>query len=124
MLNRLAKWVVVLMLVLATGGHWAFLQSVAWVSMAVQFSQSDSLPTALQKTLDGQHPCSLCKAIDEGLKDEKEQKMQKLETKLDFFCPGSQAFSLTQRVFELPFPASADPHSRADAPPVPPPRSA
>src|SRR4026209_2274759 len=102
MLNRLAKWVVVLMLVLATGGHWAFLQSIAWVSMAVQFSQSDSLPTALLKTLDGQHPCKLCKVVNEGLKHEQEQKSQKLETKLDFFCPFAQAMVIAERVSGLP----------------------
>ena len=124
MLNRLAKCIVVLMLVLVTGGHWAFLQSIAWVSMAVQFSQTDSLPTALLKTLDGHHPCKLCKVVDEGLKSEKEQKTQKLETKLDFFCPLTQSYPITSRVFELPLPSPSAFHSWADAPPFPPPRFA
>ena len=39
------------------------LQGVAWTSMVRDFSKSDSLSQAVSKTLDGRHPCSLCKKI-------------------------------------------------------------
>lgn len=62
-LIRLQKWLVVAALVLSIGGHWAFLQSVAWVEMAVNYSKDGSFSQALQKTFDGHHLCKLCKMI-------------------------------------------------------------
>ena len=53
MLRQFSKWLVVGALILATGGHWALLQSVAWVGMAIQFSHTDGISIALQKTFDG-----------------------------------------------------------------------
>jgi hypothetical protein len=115
---------IVLMLVLATGGHWAMLQSVAWLGMAVRFSQNEPLVPALQKTFSGAHPCTLCKAVSHGVKTEKEQKIQKIESKFDFFC------SRTAVVLEVPLPEARTPQvetklsDRNDSPPVPPPRLA
>src|SRR5688572_14692289 len=110
------------MLVLATGGHWAMLQSVAWLGMAVRFSQDEPLLPALQKTFSGTHPCTLCKAVSHGVKTEKEQKIQKVESKFDFFC------SKIAPVLDVPLPQARTPHletgfaARVDSPPVPPPR--
>ena len=64
MLPRLGKWVVVFTLVVSTGGHWFALQSVAWVTMAVNFAQTDSFDVALKKTFDGKHPCRICKTVE------------------------------------------------------------
>src|SRR5687767_12801038 len=84
--RRLGKWFVVVALVLATGTHWYLLQSIAWIGMTVEFSRTEPLPVALQKAFDGQHPCGLCKVVDEGMQAEKNAQMNKLQTKLDFFC--------------------------------------
>ncbi len=35
------------------GGHWAFLQTGAWIGMVVQYSQEVGLKTALGQTFDG-----------------------------------------------------------------------
>jgi len=124
MRSRIGQWLVVVALVVATGGHWALLQSLAWVGMAVSFSQSEPLPVALKKTFDGAHPCNLCKFVAEGKKAEKHQPLLKLETKLDFFCvrgalavfpPELAVFSSDDSLF-APL--------RAEAPPGPPPRLA
>ena len=113
-----------LALVMVIGGHWALLQSVAWVGMTVKFAQTDTFATALQKTFDGQHPCSLCQLVKAGKASEKKQELQKLETKLDF--------QLLAGTVEL-YPPRPSRHftpqtERADAglfaPPVPPPRAA
>ena len=123
-LNRGGRLTIVLMLVLATGGHWAFLQSVAWFGMAVRFTQSEPLAAALEKTFNGQNPCTLCKTVEEGVKTEKEHKAQKLEAKLELFCPAA-AF-----VFDAPAPtlppalAEISAAGRLETPPVPPPRIA
>lgn len=76
----------VLVLVCATGGHWVVLQSAAWAGMILSYSQTDSLSVALEKTFSGQHPCKLCKVVEEGKKSERQQQFLKLETKLDLFC--------------------------------------
>lgn len=50
-------------LFLSVGGHLAVLQGFAWTTMVHDFARQDSLGTALEKTLSGQHPCGLCKEI-------------------------------------------------------------
>ena len=41
--------------------------------MIVQYSQTDSLSRALEKTLDGKHPCCMCKKIKKARQEEKRQ---------------------------------------------------
>ena len=121
---RPGRWVVVLAVILATGSHWFFLQSVAWVGMTVGFSRTEPLTTAIQKTFNGQHPCGLCKLVDEGRKAEREGEMQKPQTKLDLFC--ERVSSLTSEPLPFCAPLAVPIHldARAEAPPVPPPRPA
>jgi hypothetical protein len=47
------------------GGHWALLQTSAWLGMIVQYSQRAGLKAGLVQTFDGDHPCPVCKAIQE-----------------------------------------------------------
>jgi hypothetical protein len=54
------------------GGPLAALQTIAWVRMAVTYSKDDGVGAGIAKTFDGQHMCSLCKAI--AKKREGEQK--------------------------------------------------
>ena len=44
-----------------------------------------SLSEAVTKTFDGQHPCALCKFVQDGRAEEKEQEQQQLKpgSKLD-----------------------------------------
>lgn len=86
MIVFLGRWLLVIALVLSTGGHWALLQVCAWTGMVVSFSQTESLSVALQKTFDGEHPCKMCKIVKQGRKAEQEKPATlKLETKLDLF---------------------------------------
>jgi hypothetical protein len=55
------------------GGHWFALQSIAWGRMITDFSQRDSIGTAIAKTFSGKHPCSLCLKIRDGLHQDKER---------------------------------------------------
>jgi hypothetical protein len=123
-LKRLSKITLVLSLVCVVGGHWALLQSLAWVGMTINFSRTDSLDVAIEKTFDGQHPCNLCHFVAEGKKSERTKEVVKVETKLDL---------ISSPCFNLPTPTE---HSielsvflvsgciRLDAPPSPPPRLA
>jgi len=85
-LRKLSHWLVVSALVFSIGAHWAVLQSVAWIGMAVSYAQHSSLSEALVKTFDGRHPCKLCKAVAEGKRSEQKQTPQKPINKLDLFC--------------------------------------
>ena len=115
---------VVISLVVMVGGHWAILQSVAWVGMAFNFAQTAPLDVALKKTFDGKNPCSLCKAVDAGKQSERKAGLLKLETKLDL-CLAPCAFLL-----DAPLPmavlagAAETALPRGESPPTPPPRSA
>jgi hypothetical protein len=54
------------------GGPLAALQTIAWIRMAVVYSQDAGVGAAIARTFDGEHLCSLCKAI--AKKREGEQK--------------------------------------------------
>jgi hypothetical protein len=123
-LKRLSKFAVSLALVMVVGGHWAVLQSVAWVGMTIEFSRTQPIEKAIQKTLDGQHPCNLCHFVAEGKKAERETVIVAPATKLDFISTTSFVLPTpAEQPLELvPFSATAS--GRTDAPPSPPPRFA
>jgi hypothetical protein len=52
-----------LLCLLLIGGHWGFLQVIAWTGMVIDYSHHMSVPTAVVKALDGNDPCALCKTI-------------------------------------------------------------
>ena len=124
MARRFFQFSVAAALIIAVGGHWAVLQSVAWVSMAVTYSQTDTLDVALKKTFGGQHPCKLCIAVKEGKQEEQKQPVLKIETKLDFVCLQAIAYVHPALPSTLLSPSSEVALPRAEAPPVPPPRIA
>ena len=79
--TKLGHTLIAFTLICAIGGHWAILQSVAWVGMVINYSQDSSLTVALQKTFDGEHPCKLCKVVRAGKKSEQKEASLKVETK-------------------------------------------
>ena len=72
------------MLSLVMGLHWTLIQSVAFVGMAVRYSQNDPLPTALSKTFNGQNPCSICILVKDGRAAESKNDTQTDQVKNDF----------------------------------------
>lgn len=61
------------------GGHWLALQSVAWVTMLVDYAEDASMVEALSKTFDGQHPCSMCRAVASGQSEENDRRESSLD---------------------------------------------
>jgi hypothetical protein len=120
MFSRWQKWVVVGVLSLAVGAPWTFLQSAAWVGMAVRYSHGDSLKGALVKTFSGNHPCRLCQFVAEGKKAEKRRVIQKVKTHVDFFLSASPPF-LFPPDFNLQQLSLRSPLTPAPAPPPTPP---
>ena len=123
MLLRAAKYLLVLALSFSIGAHWAVLQSVAWVGMAVSYSQTEPLSEALTRTFDGQHPCRLCCLVAQGKKAEQRQAAQKAEYKLDLFCAARPLVYVLQAAALNRSCADLAPLDRLEAPPSPPPRS-
>ena len=121
---KLAQIVVALTLVCAIGGHWALLQSVAWMGMLVNYTHNSSFVEAVEKTFDGKHPCAICKAVKEGKKCEQSQTLVKLETKIDFWLavgPGKIYLNATFAIIPSLLPSAP---VRNESPPTPPPRLA
>lgn len=123
-MNRFTRHCTALMLALTLGLHWTVLQSVAWVSMLVNYSAESSFAEAVVKTFDGKHPCQICVAVDAGKKSEREQqKLKSLdkadwlipETALALFRPASKPVAIPEELSLLSFVTS---------PPTPPPRLA
>lgn len=109
-------------LCLSVGLHWGLLQAIAWTGMLVDYSRGATLSEAIHKTFDGQHPCKLCKMVDEGKSSSDSQKLLKTEIKLEFsvfqtpcfFPPSLEAVPPVSFIRVL--------HSRLDPPLLPPPR--
>ena len=121
-MKRICQIAVAVALCLSVGLHWGFLQTIAWAGMLVDYSRDATLTEAIHKTFDGQHPCKLCKLVNEGKNAEGSQKLVKSELKLEF--------SVHQPTVFVPPTVDAVPavtfvhvlHSRLDPPPLPPPR--
>ncbi|MCX8090720.1 MAG: hypothetical protein N3I86_07265 [Verrucomicrobiae bacterium] len=120
----LLRIVAALTLAFSLGLHWGALQLVAWTGMIVTYSRDASLAEAVSKTFDGEHPCTLCLAIQEGRAQEKKQEQQQTKPtskfdlglvwqpiQFDFFMPRAW-----QPVHDLAAP------SRVDPPPKPRPK--
>jgi hypothetical protein len=92
--------------------------------MVVNYSQDGTVGEALAKTLDGKHPCALCKAIAAGKKSEKKSEFPAGGKKFEF------SYSATVIVFSAPtrFWKTGGLEERArslnHAPPAPPPKMA
>ena len=118
------RYLVVLALVLVTSGHWVFLQTAAWIGMAVTYSTGSTLSAALEKTFDGKHPCKLCRLVKKGEQTERKQPMLKLDSALEFTLTAGTCGLFPPSPFRhcTPCPERAD--LRVEPPLLPPPRRA
>jgi hypothetical protein len=86
-LRCIGRAVTIFALCCAIGLQWLALQSIAWTTMIVDYSKNASLCQAIAKTLDGAHPCSLCKIVSKGKTAEKKSDLQLLTQRVDMICP-------------------------------------
>jgi hypothetical protein len=94
MARRLAIMLCSLAVFQVLGGPLAALQTIAWVRMAVTYSQDDGVGAGIAKTLDGQHMCSLCKEIAKKREGEQKDLGDVLLNKIHLQClvTGAQLF--------------------------------
>ena len=120
--HLIAKLLVVTSLTISIGGHWGFLQTIAWSSMLLDYSQNLTWTSALSKTIDPDTSCRICEFVQEGKQQESNQEFSKTQFKIDLVCEQREVF--------LNCPNVADDkiilfilHSQFHAPPnAPPPR--
>ena len=123
-LRKASRLIVILALLASIGGHWALLQSVAWTRMLIERTHADSFATAVQTTLDGEHPCDMCKRITEGKQSEQQPEKSQVKVKMDLLCE-RRLIAIAPPSEPMIFqsgPTEGTP--RAERPPVPPPRAA
>ena len=112
------------------GGHWAALQTFAWVRMSVDYTvATGSVREGLARTFDGEHPCELCRQVKAGVEKERHEERQKPGKEVD---AGKIKFAavlpVAPRVWFSPVTIGIIGFSSLlvgrllDAPPVPPPR--
>lgn len=122
MFARFGKFLVVLTLVLATGAHWAALQTVAWTTMLASNLHRDSFSEAVSKTFDGEHPCCLCKAIAAAKKSEKKSEAVSPVLKMEFPPTAEKPVLFPPSHFAVLPLHDSFAESLSSKPPLPPPR--
>jgi hypothetical protein len=110
------------LLVLAIGGHWPLLQSVAWVNMLFSYTRTEGLVTAVSKTFDGEHPCDICLLVKKGKESEREQPQQISKLKIDLILVAVEPIVLRRLPTVATEPSHIEPILRMPPPDLPPPR--
>lgn len=104
------------------GGHWAVLQTAAWMGMVIDYSKSDGVEAGIAKAFDGKHPCQLCLSIAKNKQRESKQTANVSPAKL-YLVNQTSRWSLTPPVAFWQLATSFYPfHGTSPRPPVPPPR--
>ncbi|KAB2673411.1 MAG: hypothetical protein DVB31_03720 [Verrucomicrobia bacterium] len=116
-----ARYLAVVLLSLSLGLHWTVVQSVAWAGMLVTRAHADSLSTAIRTTFDGQHPCTLCKAVAAGKAAEKQAPASQFVPKLDLCNATATEISIRAPVAAPSLRAEPIVVSRLPDSPLPPP---
>jgi hypothetical protein len=91
--------------------------------MIVDYSKSVSLCQAIKQTLDGAHPCSLCRIVHGGKTTEKKSDPQFLTPKIDMICTKRGIRLIRQCVYLDYIAGDFSVFRIGESPPVPPPRN-
>jgi len=113
----------IVMLLVTTGGHWALLQSFAWTTMLADHLQSESLAQAVEQTFDGRHLCPLCRAIRAAKKAQQKTELSISTQKIEFPPLATALVLHPPTAFQFLNAGNIFAESALRPPPVPPPRS-
>jgi hypothetical protein len=116
-----------LAVLLASGGHWAVVQSVAWARMIVVYSRDNSLAEAIAMTFSGRHPCKMCRQIQKARQaEEQAPPLVNWGRQPEFLLAGHRVAVPRPGITDAPLVMFVlDPYSDfLPAPPKPPPRAA
>ena len=88
--RRISRILFCVALFSSIGGHWVIFQSMAWANMFWNSTHTSPVLTAqvireaAANTMDGKHPCHICKKIGVA-KSEEKKKSATLSFKINFF---------------------------------------
>jgi hypothetical protein len=114
---------------LASGGHWHVVQTVAWGRMIAAYAKTMPLPEAVRLTFAPDNLCGVCELVSAAQQTEGANTLPpgvSLQDKLPLvFQPARAVHIFTATVAMTGLPAHRDAPGRVrDAPPLPPPRGA
>ena len=93
------------------------------MTMVVQYSRSSAaVAEAVEKTFDGQHPCALCKSIEQSKQREKTHDVRVVIGKLNLFHQPAAVLVIGPGDSQEQKVSDTFAEVRTHAPPVPPPR--
>jgi len=115
-----------LLLMSLSGAQWWILQSVAWSGMIVSYSAESGFLRGVERTFDGEHPCPMCKAIQQARESESKpaDALAPIQKPADLLGLAPETSIFLQRASFLP-PSDITPEADQlnSRPPVPPPRT-
>ena len=124
MRHRALRIITGITLAVLLGMNSVFLQSVAWLSMTVSYSQQVPVSTAVSWTFDGQHPCQICRLAKKAASDEHKDQAAPLSVKIEAVAPIAGEIYVPQTCRpEARFAEVALPQPRSQRPSLPPPRA-
>ena len=126
-LRLFGLWLCLFALLNSFGGHWLALQGAAWARMLVQNSQHFQMKTAIKRTFDGDHPCSLCHKIAKGRSSEPRQSQSILQDTGTAELYLARIVSVKRSIYPNDLVYASWPHEKLAevplAPPLPPPQT-
>ena len=123
MFTRCGKFLVIAVLVLTTGAHWAALQTVAWTTMLANNLRTHSVTEAVSQTFDGEHLCCLCKAIAAAKSRSKNPEAVAPILKMEFPPAAQSVVLVSPSSFQILPLKNSFAAAIPSKPPLPPPRS-
>lgn len=123
-LRLLTQRLVVLLVCLTLGLHWALLQGIAWTGMLISFASEGAVIEAVQKTFDGKHGCALCAKVKEGRESDRHPPQQAGQTmkKIDAVLVETMRLIAPPAETIAFVPLHENPTQRNELPETPPPR--
>src|ERR1700691_3987070 len=111
------------MLLAVTGGPWSIMQVVAWTTMLAGNLRAGSFSQAVTHTFDGQHLCSVCKAIAAEKKSKGKSELTPPVTRQEFLPISGSFKSVESDRVPLVIVQAKFVQSLTQQPPTPPPRA-
>lgn len=125
-IQHLSHRVLVVVLLLALGAAPILVQSMAWGLMLMEYSRANTITTAIGMTFDGRHPCAVCHKVQKQEQGERKQQTLLITREIVLFHEETVLCLTPMESIWQPQTRGHNPASlvtRAQKPPLPPPRS-
>ena len=106
------------------GLNWTALQLVAWTGMALENAHNMKLSLAVEKAVEGQQTCVICRLLNEKQKTKPDSPLNKLNSGIELkaVLKEDKIVLVAFHDFEIRFGVLIGPITFLDSPPSPPPQ--